>query len=769
MRQKLLVLLLILAMVITAIPLTASASTGTPVTSYQDIVAAIEAIPEGGSGEITIQDMYMSLAEGIYVEGKDITFNLIRSGLSTGVDQYGYGQPVIFAINSNIIINADEYSQMTTTGHTGMMGVVRVENISEWYPETETFEEEFSLTVNGGRYTSYKNDGSHTDENGDPIDDDTVFTVAPGTKAVITDVICNGTVEAIDYAGVDINVTGDLTINRGKFTNDVSQYAADGKYSYKAGDSYYVADKDPSYKFQEVAPGGKLVFNQVSPVEDPDSLWLLIDRFNMDNEEADIHLNSESFNSDYSQCILLTGWDTSKEAAYVVDVVWNYDEETVELAKTYVDKIPSDIEYFKVQDMELINYWVNLSKNSETYAYLSDYSGELKGYLDYTNFSLVLDEARAGSDDPFVTEQLNPASLQYEDVTYHVYERIGARANHVLYVSDDTADSKDALIAAAQKRVDDYAGKGIVQITDSNQTVKEYYDSAIAKYDADIAEAEQGLALAQEAKAAEEAKDPALQDLNLLSELQFKIWDYEYTLESVPMYKAGFMEGFAEDGYYNFLNDAAADMIVNIKVGDNTYLGILIKDSSKMITPSCKTADLNSKIEISTEDTSVPLDTMVSVDKLTSGDEYDRISKALNMKEGDMYDLTLFSKSLGKNVTKLENGMFLVKLPVPDGLKGQDLVVYYVDDKDNVTPYPVKSEGDFVSFETDHFSIYTLATTGLAPDKDAGNGTGSATTGNTTDTTPKTGDATHMLLWLGLLAISGTVVAGLSIKKKRAN
>ena len=92
-----------------------------------------------------------------------------------------------------------------------------------------------------------------------------------------------------------------------------------------------------------------------------------------------------------------------------------------------------------------------------------------------------------------------------------------------------------------------------------------------------------------------------------------------------------------------------------------------------------------------------------------SGDEYERILGILDLDANVTYDVKLYSNALEDYITKLDDGTFSVKIPVPAELKGKDLVVYYVDKDGKVDDdYTVKPEGDYIIFNTDHFSIYTL-------------------------------------------------------------
>ena len=74
-----------------------------------------------------------------------------------------------------------------------------------------------------------------------------------------------------------------------------------------------------------------------------------------------------------------------------------------------------------------------------------------------------------------------------------------------------------------------------------------------------------------------------------------------------------------------------------------------------------------------------------------------------------MYDIKLYSSAKAEYITKLDNGKFEVKIPVSKKLEGKTLVVYYVDEDNNITEHEVNIKDGYAIFETDHFSIYTLA------------------------------------------------------------
>ena len=60
-------------------------------------------------------------------------------------------------------------------------------------------------------------------------------------------------------------------------------------------------------------------------------------------------------------------------------------------------------------------------------------------------------------------------------------------------------------------------------------------------------------------------------------------------------------------------------------------------------------------------------------------------------------------------VSKLEDGKFEVRIPVPDNLKGKELVAYYTSSDGKTEEYKVEVKDGYAIFKTNHFSVYTLA------------------------------------------------------------
>ena len=164
-----------------------------------------------------------------------------------------------------------------------------------------------------------------------------------------------------------------------------------------------------------------------------------------------------------------------------------------------------------------------------------------------------------------------------------------------------------------------------------------------------------------------------------------------------------------EGGEFNFLKKAAGDYWFNLEIGEATHMFIVVVDSDGMVNTEYKSSDVATDVTVSSGDNSIPLDTRIKVEQLASGTVYEKIIKTLNVKDNLTFDINLYSGSLEKNITKLSNGKFEVKIPVDSKLKDKSLVAYYVDEKLGVQEHEVTIKDGYAMFETDHFSVYTLA------------------------------------------------------------
>ena len=409
-------------------------------------------------------------------------------------------------------------------------------------------------------------------------------------------------------------------------------------------------------------------------------------------------LDVDSCNDKYTKCSLKMYDGTHKLIEeHEVEIVYDYDEDILSKLKDFIDNFPDGLEEFEVRDMELINYWMNAYLDDD---HLDSYSGELQSYLDYSNIDFYVSN-RAGDDTEFYHLRRGIATFSYEGVIYYMNNFLGTKANNIIYVPDDTAD-KDVL-KTVQARIDEYVGEGKLTVKEGGE-VAPWLDN----YAEDI--------------------------FNTMSQ-----WDPSMAAMTFAEWK---LTSDYEDAISNavFLKEAAGGKYYTVKCNNITYKFVVIKDSSKMVNPTNKTKDLETSVLVSTE-SNIPLDTKVKANELTSGEEYDKVMSKIETEESDTYDITLYSNTLGDNITKLEDGKFEVTIPVSEKLEGKELTVYYVDADGNVTTYDVTVKEGLATFITDHFSIYTLA--------------------SVTSVNPNTGD--NIIAGLALLAISVLGVIGCSL------
>lgn len=226
-----------------------------------------------------------------------------------------------------------------------------------------------------------------------------------------------------------------------------------------------------------------------------------------------------------------------------------------------------------------------------------------------------------------LTERIGIFLVKYNGITYYMNSTLGARGEHIIYVPTTTGDSKEELMAAAQKRIDEYIGKDKMKLSYSGTA----YDIWLQQ------EYEETRDMWKEA-------DP---------NMTFEQWK-DYGNVFIPTYN-NFEEAI------NIKGVTEADSVFSITVGGKKHFIIVKKDNSKMITPSYRTTDIETDVMISSSDSAIPLDTNIQAKQLTNGSEYNKIIKLLNVKESAMFDLKLYSSSLENYVTKTDEGIFEVK------------------------------------------------------------------------------------------------------------
>ncbi len=205
---------------------------------------------------------------------------------------------------------------------------------------------------------------------------------------------------------------------------------------------------------------------------------------------------------------------------------------------------------------------------------------------------------------------------------------------------------------------------------------------------------------------------------------------------------------------------------VAIFVDDIYYDGLqgtqkLIKNTAT--TETVTKTDSTTNIKLDADTSVVPSNTVLEVNTITEGTTYNTVKTVLSdVSNFKVFDITL--KSNG--VTIQPNGKVKISIPVPNDFDKSNLIVYRVAEDGTKTKYDVKLEGNYATFETNHFSIYVLAENNVTETQETQNTPTEQTTQNKgeKDDTPKTG----AIDIIGYVVLA-TVVAGAGIivlKKK---
>ena len=520
--------------------------------------------------------------------------------------------------------------------------------------------------------------------------DEGILIVDDASNAYTSKVIINDGDYSIPYGkttafsffnGTETSVvsSANLVINGGWFQENIEAYVGENTVIYDNGEDYQcryeVRSTIMSEEFANMLTDGKIIVPSVVPehegyesdvMDGQAYLMGLLCMYQTDEYEF-----YPGYVSDGVYDIMKYDTETGEEQEiHRVEVEFkaDLDEKALAVAEDVVDNIPYESESwewegevyenrwstFLITDMEAVNMWASgYDRNNLTaHRHTVNYSGELKEYLGNSNVDFRVTMIGAGLDTDLYLEACGDAVILINDIMYAcVPHMIKAQVEHVVYVPDGTATDKDSLMAAAQKRINEYLG------SDSKVVVS--YGGAY----------------------------------NTMSN---KWWN-----EDDADYQAEMME-------YLGLETAPEHYFVATS-GDMQYKFLIMADSSKMIMPTYKTVDASSNVVISSDSAEIPLDTSMRANQLTSGAEYDKVIETLGVEENVTFDLKLYSQSTASYVSELESGKFEVQIPITEELKDKDLVAYYVDDNGKVVEYEVTVKDGCAVFATDHFSIYTIA------------------------------------------------------------
>ena len=380
-------------------------------------------------------------------------------------------------------------------------------------------------------------------------------------------------------------------------------------------------------------------------------------------------------------------------ASKEVDVVYDYDENVKKVADKLIEKIGTEHITFELNDIESFNFYLNYAKFRENHPGKTDewyaenrpsiyaFSNDFKELVQYSNFDIYVG---SGIDSTLFNAENTNFIFTYKDTFYgeaiipESPEPIAtAVIKTVVYVKEDAAD--------IPKAIKDRLGK--------------YFEVESVEEDGTL-----------------EAT------INSIKSMFGNEWDETHTESTSAAYNTNRDDYITtqwnlittgDKGYGSFiLSDKILPNVYNVTFKNGMqFLVYVMKDNAKANDErKIVSNDLSTGVEFSTDGV-IPLDTLIQVARITTGDEYDKIVKILKNTNVDMFDIKLYSGSNETFITKLDNGKFRIKLPIKEEFKGKELKVYYVGDDDKVEEYAVtiSNDGNYAIFETDHFSIYTLA------------------------------------------------------------
>lgn len=118
--------------------------------------------------------------------------------------------------------------------------------------------------------------------------------------------------------------------------------------------------------------------------------------------------------------------------------------------------------------------------------------------------------------------------------------------------------------------------------------------------------------------------------------------------------------------------------------------------------------DGKTNIKLNTTSDIVSADTKMEITEITSGATFDKIKDILvEIKNFKAFDITLKSN----NTIIQPNGKVKISIPIPAGYDKSKLVIYRIADDGIKTEYEVTVDGNYATFETEHFSTYVLGET----------------------------------------------------------
>ncbi|MGM9834709.1 MAG: hypothetical protein ACI31M_02890 [Bacilli bacterium] len=407
-----------------------------------------------------------------------------------------------------------------------------------------------------------------------------------------------------------------------------------------------------------------------------------------------------SCNEDLQDCFVEITLDTEnveglEDWGKTYDVKMTFDEpEKNSVVDSYLEELNKfdDMDpttYNIVEDLSLINYYLTSNKSELWHAGAAGRAlrySTINNLTKGSNITYYIDIRAGNQDEELMFESAFGGLSLFYDGKLQATITSGVYLRRVIYIPENTENTKEAYVAAAQKRINEYLGNEEVEVT---------YGGLISSLTA--------------------AEDPE--------------WDVE-----------------SDGNYYN------------IKIGSRTYKFYIVKGTdTQLIEPTYVGLDIDSKIEITSKDSTIPLDTSIMVENVNDNS----IKDIIGTDKYKTYDISLYSAAKDAKIEKLSNGKFLVKIPVPTEFTGSDLIVYYITSDGKVEEHEVVVKDGYAIFETNHFSKYSLAvkTNNTITNNEE-------TNKETIEENPNTYDGIVTSILIGVISLIGCVGSIVYLKKR---
>lgn len=176
-----------------------------------------------------------------------------------------------------------------------------------------------------------------------------------------------------------------------------------------------------------------------------------------------------------------------------------------------------------------------------------------------------------------------------------------------------------------------------------------------------------------------------------------------------------------------------------------------------------KEEDSTTGIKLEATETQLPANTKATIEEVTTGNTFNIVKTVLKDSTNKM---KIFEITLKSNDVEIQpNGKIKISIPIPEGFDTSKLMVYRIEENGTKTEYTVTVNGNYATFETDHFSTYALAEV-KQEDTTVNTNTDNKNTNKEKDITPKTGVTTPILVIAFVTMIAGIGIVAVKKNQK---